>query len=68
MSLVKCPDCGNDLSTSATACPRCGRPTAAGERFFARHKVLASAIRIILMLLAIFVALFAIGRCGVVRL
>ncbi|HEV2285224.1 MAG TPA: hypothetical protein VGR80_04205 [Steroidobacteraceae bacterium] len=24
--LRKCPDCGNDLSSSAVACPHCGRP------------------------------------------
>lgn len=24
--LRKCPDCGNDLSPSAVACPHCGRP------------------------------------------
>jgi hypothetical protein len=26
MSLRKCPDCGNDVSSSARACPHCGRP------------------------------------------
>ena len=29
MALVKCPDCGRDVSTSATICPQCGRPMAA---------------------------------------
>ena len=29
MALVKCPDCGRDVSTAATACPQCGRPMAA---------------------------------------
>ncbi|MDQ6801675.1 MAG: PH domain-containing protein [Acidobacteriota bacterium] len=29
MPLVKCPDCGHDVSTAATACPQCGRPMAA---------------------------------------
>jgi zinc-ribbon domain len=24
--LIKCPECGNDLSASATACPKCGHP------------------------------------------
>jgi hypothetical protein len=24
--LRKCPDCGNDVSSEATACPHCGRP------------------------------------------
>lgn len=26
MSLRKCPDCGHDVSSAATACPHCGRP------------------------------------------
>ena len=26
MSLRKCPDCGNGVSSSAPACPHCGRP------------------------------------------
>jgi zinc-ribbon domain len=26
MSLRKCPDCGNDVSSSAPSCPHCGRP------------------------------------------
>lgn len=26
MSLMICPDCGHECSTSATACPQCGRP------------------------------------------
>lgn len=26
MSLLKCPDCGNDVSSQAASCPHCGRP------------------------------------------
>lgn len=29
MALVKCPDCGRDVSTAATTCPQCGRPMTA---------------------------------------
>jgi hypothetical protein len=29
MPLVKCPDCGNDISPSAPSCPHCGRPQSA---------------------------------------
>ena len=29
MALTQCPDCGNDLSDLAPACPNCGRPAAA---------------------------------------
>lgn len=25
--LVKCPECGNDVSSEAAACPKCGQPT-----------------------------------------
>ena len=25
MGLIKCPDCGNPNSSSASSCPRCGR-------------------------------------------
>jgi membrane protein YdbS with pleckstrin-like domain len=28
MALTTCPDCGRDVSTSAPACPHCGRPNA----------------------------------------
>lgn len=28
MPLIKCPDCGKDVSTMAQACPHCGRPVA----------------------------------------
>ena len=26
MALIKCPECGKDVSTSAEACPHCGYP------------------------------------------
>jgi uncharacterized protein YecT (DUF1311 family) len=28
MALIKCPDCGTDVSDAAPACPKCGRPAA----------------------------------------
>jgi len=28
MALIKCPDCGTDVSDAAPACPKCGRPIA----------------------------------------
>lgn len=30
MALIKCGDCGRDVSSSATSCPGCGRPIATG--------------------------------------
>ena len=32
MSLVKCPDCGNDVSTRAATCPQCGAPVANAQQ------------------------------------
>jgi len=26
MALIKCPGCGNDVSTHSTECPKCGEP------------------------------------------
>ena len=26
MALIKCPECGNDVSTHSTVCPKCGEP------------------------------------------
>jgi hypothetical protein len=26
MALIKCPECGRDVSESATSCPNCGHP------------------------------------------
>ena len=36
MALVPCPDCGNQISSEAWACPKCGRPLKgqqSGKRF-----------------------------------
>lgn len=31
MSLIQCPDCGTQVSSSAVACPRCARPIASSR-------------------------------------
>ena len=31
MALMKCPDCGRDVSDQAPTCPNCGRPIAAAQ-------------------------------------
>ena len=31
MGLHKCPDCGNKVSNTAAACPKCGRPVEGGD-------------------------------------
>jgi len=32
MGLIKCPDCGKSVSSSAANCPHCGKPMAAFSR------------------------------------
>ena len=31
MALVRCPDCGRNISSEAPACPSCGRPMKSEE-------------------------------------
>jgi len=31
VALIKCPDCGKEVSSSAPYCPHCGRPMAASS-------------------------------------
>ena len=31
MSLIKCPECGKEVSTAAAACPSCGYPVAGAQ-------------------------------------
>jgi DNA-directed RNA polymerase subunit RPC12/RpoP len=49
MPLITCLDCKTEMSDAAIACPRCGRP-ATRRTFFKRHPILASALRILVML------------------
>lgn len=39
MALLPCPDCGNKVSDSAAACPKCGRPISAEDRAKAKKAV-----------------------------
>jgi hypothetical protein len=32
MALIACPDCGQQMSDAAPACPRCGKPRGSGKR------------------------------------
>lgn len=55
MSLFKCPDCGNSISTSASSCPYCGKPFREEEDekkgLNGRIKVLLAIVGIILMII-----------------
>ena len=51
MALIKCKECGADVSTSATACPKCGAPVpSAGKTAMSSIRFLWIAVRIAIAL------------------
>jgi hypothetical protein len=45
MALIKCSECGKDVSDKATACPNCGAPPL--ERRRARHRRDNTPVRVV---------------------
>jgi TM2 domain-containing membrane protein YozV len=37
MALIRCLDCGKEVSTEALACPSCGRPIKSGQTSWSPH-------------------------------
>lgn len=37
MALIKCPECGKEISDQASSCPNCGTPIKKGETKFCQH-------------------------------
>jgi endonuclease YncB( thermonuclease family) len=67
MALIKCPDCGKEISDKAKVCPNCGRPAACraaktGEAGILRVALLAAAALVAAVGLP--VAVFAIIKSG----
>ena len=62
MALIKCPDCGREVSDLAPACPNCGRPIARGveKRPGAKHRPrwAAPTVALGLLLLTVGVGVF----------
>jgi uncharacterized membrane protein YvbJ len=60
MALIKCKECGHDVSTTAKTCPNCGAPTAKARQ----TDTSTSVARIILMVLAVISIIPAILFAG----
>lgn len=57
-NLVKCPDCGADVSRHAAACPKCGRPISFRRSF---------AYNVGMGVIAAFLLLGILGTCNVMQ-
>lgn len=58
MALIKCPDCGKEVSNKAPVCPNCGRPIApTGIYSFLSQRW----VKIIGVIIIIYIAMRIIG-------
>ncbi|AEG49610.1 hypothetical protein Sphch_1933 [Sphingobium chlorophenolicum L-1] len=64
MALITCKECGNDTSSQATGCPRCGAPVGGAVPPISRpeHRKVSIPLGIGIALLPIFFAWFLLGR------
>ena len=65
MALIKCPECGKEISNEAKACPHCGKPLAVKHNTAQGNnsddsKVLFIIIGVILMIVGFFL-LYNVG-------
>jgi uncharacterized paraquat-inducible protein A len=51
--LIECGDCGQQISSEAARCPRCGAPTASGQAR-RRWRILAAKVVIAIVVIAAF--------------
>ena len=63
MALIKCQECGEEISDQAAVCPHCGYPVKKIERkaeikVSLKRKVLPLVLAIMLIALAVFAALY----------
>lgn len=65
MPLIRCPDCGTEMSDKAPACPKCGRPIAwnqpKGGLFM---RTLNAGCSVVLLIGAVLLAMILIGYCA----
>lgn len=61
MALIKCPECKNNMSSSANKCPNCGKITETGKK---KNKKL---LGVFIAFLLLIVVLFTIDRTGILK-
>lgn len=62
MGLIRCPDCGKEISDAAPTCPHCGRPNPRGDTPAVQAKDKQNGCA--LGCLALFVVALLLGMCG----
>jgi hypothetical protein len=50
MALVPCPDCESEISATAWACPKCGRPMRSPTRYIGKRAVILWAVLVVMFI------------------
>lgn len=61
MALIKCPDCGNEVSENAPACPHCGNPRSSTIRSSSRPVLIEQTSKVWKLIMLVSVILAIIG-------
>ena len=65
MALIKCPECGTDVSDAAAACPKCGHPLKATPVGGINSRDPIHVIGIIAAIVILFgIVVFAVQQCN----
>ena len=67
MALIQCPDCGNDVSDQAAACPKCARPLRRHVSTTGKRAILLSVAGLLLFGCGVMVGVLGIPRKGPVN-
>jgi len=65
VSLIKCPECGTDVSDAAAACPKCGHPLKATPAGGINSRDPVHVIGVILVVVIVLAAVvFGVQQCS----
>lgn len=72
MALTQCPECGNQVSTAAAACPKCGAPRQAPQQILLKEArkgtspwTIIGWIILLILMLPLVTCVMVIGNSGV---